>query len=56
MLLKMKREELYLFVFLIIDQNKDGLISASDLIEILGIKNTASRRNQLIEKDVFKIT
>lgn len=44
-----------LFTFLIVDSNKDGLISTSDLLHIAGVKNNHSSRNKLVEKDVFKI-
>lgn len=37
-LVMLKREEVLVFCFLIIDQNKDGLITAEDLISLLGIK------------------
>ena len=54
-LLKMKREEMLLFCFLLYDQDKNGLITPADLLDVIGVESRLSSRNILIEKDVFKI-
>ena len=54
-LLKMKREEMLLFCFLLYDQDRNGLITPGDLLDVIGIESKLSHRNILIEKDVFKI-
>ena len=37
-----------LFTFLILDYNKDGLISTNDLLNIVGVNNNQISRNKLI--------
>lgn len=44
------------FCFLIVDQNKDGLITAEDLTSLLGVRDkSASTHNPLILNDILKI-
>lgn len=54
-LLSLQKREVLLLVFIILDQDKDGLITPSDLMELSGLKNTSIDRNILIERDIFRI-
>lgn len=43
------------FSFLMIDQNKDGLITIEDLMNLLGIRSKTTDYNPLITSDILKI-
>lgn len=50
-MLKYKQEEVLLFVFVIMDQNRDGLITPEDLTSFLNTYNEATP-NPLLMNDV----
>lgn len=43
------------FCFLLIDQNRDGLVTIDDLMNLLGIRSKNNDYNPLITSDVLKI-
>jgi Ca2+-binding EF-hand superfamily protein len=51
----LKREEMLVFCFLLIDQNRDGLVTIEDLMNLLGIRSKNNDYNPLITSDVLKI-
>lgn len=53
--LKYTREELMLLAFIIIDQDKDGLITADDLIFLNGTSRNKVSTNLLLQEDITKI-
>lgn len=54
-LTSLKREEMLVFCFLLIDQNRDGLVNIDDLMNLLGIRSKNNDYNPLITSDVLKI-
>lgn len=54
-LTSLKREEMLVFCFLLIDQNRDGLVTIDDLMNLLGIRSKNNDYNPLITSDVLKI-
>lgn len=51
-----KKEEVLVFVFLILDYNKDGYITPEDLTSLIGTKkDSSSTFNDLVMHDISKI-
>ena len=48
-------EEVLVLIFIIMDQNADGLITPGDLINFIGATNEKVLTNPLIMEDVYEI-